>query len=211
MNLDLRRLGGGGAGDPWALPSDLYSQLRAKYMELAGARKCSWAATAVPPMSTGRKRLGDFNSAAAGALVAGKHWRRRRVLYRDRLNRLDAAAGCLEKGGLWAEAIELYEQMANFEKMGDLVHPNRSAGRGPKGMAAGGRKTPGAGDSIGAAEMLETSLQDPNEALEVLAAAWPAFSQAGRCLAAEFALLGRLGRHEAAQLPRGRDSPPAVG
>ena len=60
------------------------------------------------------------------------------MLYRDRLNRLDAAAGCLEKGGLWAEAIELYERMANFEKMGDL-RPNRSAGRSRKSLAASGR------------------------------------------------------------------------
>ena len=54
-------------------------------------------------------------------------------------------------------------------------------------------------DRIAAAKLLETKLKAPDEALAVLAAAWPASSQAGRCLAAEFALLGRLGRHEAAQ------------
>ena len=117
VNFDLRRLGGGGAGDPWELPGDLYAQLRAKYMELAGRE-----------MRLGRYRraayiyahlLGDFTNAAA-ALMAGKHWREAAVLYRDRLKRPEAAAKCLEQGGLWAEAIEFYEQLGDFEKVGDL-------------------------------------------------------------------------------------------
>ena len=87
------------------------SQLRAKYMELAGRE-----------MRLGRYRraayiyahlLGDLTNAAA-ALIAGKHWREAAVLYRDRLKRPEMAAKCLEQGGLWAEAIEFYEQLERF-------------------------------------------------------------------------------------------------
>lgn len=117
VNFDLRRLGGGGAADPWVLPGDLYSRLRAEYMELAGRE-----------MRLGRYRraayiyahlLGDSSNAAA-ALIAGKHWREAAVLYRDKLKRPDQAAKCLEQGGLWAEAIEFYEKLEAFEKVGDL-------------------------------------------------------------------------------------------
>ena len=196
VNFDLRRLGGGRPADPWQLPGDLYAQLRAKYMELAGRE-----------MRLGRYRraayiyahlLGDFTNAAA-ALIAGKHWREAAVLYRDRLKRPEMAAKCLEQGGLWAEAIEFYEQLNDFEKVGDLHAQLDQPEEAEKAWRHAVAKHLDRPDIIAAAKLLETKLKAPDEALEVLAAAWPASSQAGACLAAQFALLGRLGRHEAAR------------
>ena len=195
VNFDLRRLGGGGPADPWELPGDLYVRLRAKYMELAGRE-----------MRLGRYRraayiyghlLGDFTNAAA-ALVAGKHFREAAVLYRDRLDRPEMAAKCLEQGGLWAEAIEFYEQLGDFEKVGDLYSQLEQAEEAEKAWRRAVEKLEGTHDRTAAAKLLETKLKAPDEALAVLAGGWPASPQAGACLAAEFALLGRLGRHEAA-------------
>jgi hypothetical protein len=42
-------------------------------------------------------------------------------LYRDRLKKPLEAAACLQNGGLWAEALELYRQLGEFEKAGDLA------------------------------------------------------------------------------------------
>ena len=135
VNFDLRRLGGGGPADPWELPGDLYSRLRAKYMELAGRE-----------MRLGRYRraayiyahlLGDLTNAAA-ALIAGKHWREAAVLYRDRLKRPDQAAKCLEQGGLWAEAIEFYEQLEAISKKWAISTPSSNSRRRPK-RPGGGR------------------------------------------------------------------------
>jgi tetratricopeptide (TPR) repeat protein len=196
VNFDLRRLGGGGRADPWELPGDLYARLRAKYMELAGRE-----------MRLGRYRraayvyahlLGDLTNAAA-ALIAGKHWREAAVLYRDKLKRPEQAAKCLEQGGLWAEAIEFYEQLGDFEKVGDLHARLEQPEEAEKAWRRAVERQLGRRDSLAAAKLLETKLKAPDEALAVLAAAWPGSSQAGHCLAAEFALLGRLGRHEAAQ------------
>jgi tetratricopeptide (TPR) repeat protein len=196
VNFDLRRLGGGGRGDPWELPYDLYAQLRAKYMELAGRE-----------MRLGRYRraayiyahlLGDVTNAAS-ALVAGKHWREAAVLYRDRLKQPEMAAKCLEQGGLWAEAIEFYVQLEDFEKAGDLYAQLEQPEEAERAWRRAVEKHLTGGDRIAAANLLETKLKTPDEALAVLTTGWPTSSQAGRCLAAEFAMLGRLGRHEAAQ------------
>ncbi len=196
VNFDLRRLGGGARSDPWELPGDLYAQLRARYMELAGRE-----------MRLGRYRraayvyahlLGDFTNAAA-ALIAGKHWREAAALYRDRLKRPEMAAKCLEQGGLWAEAIEFYEQLNDFEKVGDLHAQLDQPEEAAKAWRRAVEKHLERQDRIAAAQLLETKLQSPDEALEVLVTGWHASAQAGACLAAQFALLGRLGRHEAAQ------------
>ena len=196
VNFDLRRLGGGERADPWLLPGDLYARLRAKYMELAGRE-----------MRLGRYRraayiyahlLGDLTNAAA-ALVAGKHWREAAVLYRDKLKRPEQAAKCLEQGGLWAEAIEFYEQLGDFEKVGDLHAQLEQPEEAEKAWRRAVEKHLANRNTIGAADLLEKKLKAPDEALAVLAAGWPGSSQAGACLAAEFTLLLRLGRHEAAQ------------
>ena len=197
VNFDLRRLGGGGPADPWVLPGDLYSRLRAKYMELAGRE-----------MRLGRYRraayiyahlLGDLSNAAA-ALIAGKHWREAAVLYRDKLKRPDQAAKCLEQGGLWAEAIEFYEKLEASSKKSAISTPSSNSRRRPRRPGGGrSRNILTSRDSIAAAKLLETKLKAPDEALKVLSDAWPGSSQAGHCLAAEFKLLARLGRHEAAE------------
>ena len=121
------------------------------------------------------------------------------MLYRDRLKQPEMAAKCLEQGGLWADAIEFYLQLEDFEKAGDLYAQLEQPEEAEKAWRRAVEKHLTGGDRIAAANLLETKLKTPDEALAVLTAGWPTSSQAGRCLAAEFALLGRLGRHEAAQ------------
>jgi tetratricopeptide (TPR) repeat protein len=196
VDFDIRQLGGGRPADPWQLPSDLYTQLRAKYAELAGRE-----------VRLGRYRraayiyahlLGDFTNAAA-ALSAGRHWREAAALYRDRLQRPEMAARCLEQGGLWAEAIEFYEELEDFEKVGDLYAQLEQPKQAEEAWRRAVKMRLADHDHLAAARLLETRLKSPDEALETLAAAWPASAQAGPCLAEQFALLGRLGRHEAAE------------
>jgi tetratricopeptide (TPR) repeat protein len=196
VDFDLRRLGGGSPADPWQLPGDLFLQLRAKYMELAGRE-----------MRLGRYRraayiyahlLGDFTNAAS-ALTAGKHWREAAALYRDRLKRPAMAARCLEQGGLWAEAIEVYAQLEEYEKVGDLYAQLEQTENAAKAWRRAVEKRLADQNLVAAAGLLESKLKAPDEALEILARAWPASPQAGACLAEQFALLGRLGRHDAAE------------
>src|SRR5258708_35552451 len=56
----------------------------------------------------------------------------------------------------------------------------------------------GAGDLVGAAQLLETRLNAVDEALTLLEEAWPRSRQALQCLAAQFVLLGCIGRVDAA-------------
>jgi tetratricopeptide (TPR) repeat protein len=57
---------------------------------------------------------------AASTLRQGKHFREAAVLYKDHLKNLPLAATCLEEGGLYTEAIELYTSLNQHEKAGDL-------------------------------------------------------------------------------------------
>ena len=194
ISFDFSTLGIG--GDHWQMPRDLHLQLRAKYLELAGRE-----------MRLGRYRraayiyahlLGDFTN-AAGALVAGKHWREAAAIYCDRLHRPEEAARLLERGGLWAEAIELYQKQGNHEKVGDLYAQLDQPDEAEKAWRLAVERSLGLSDNIGAARLLETKLKSPDEALFILDLAWPDTPQAAACLAEQFALLARLGRHEAAQ------------
>ncbi|MBI3890569.1 MAG: hypothetical protein HY303_03460, partial [Candidatus Wallbacteria bacterium] len=60
------------------------------------------------------------------------------------------------------------------------------------------------GNLLGAAQLLETKLAAPEEALVLLASGWPASAQASKCLVERLNLLGRLRRHDEALrlLPR---------
>lgn len=195
-NFSLNPMGRGGAADIWDLSSDYRQQLTARYRELANRE-----------MSLGRHRraayifaelLGDFH-AAAGALTEGHHWREAAVLYQKRLNRTQDAVRCLESGGLWNEAIELYIELQEFEKAGDLYLRLEQTDAASVQYRKAVAKSRGKGDLLGSARLLESKLAAPDEALEELDSGWPNSSQASQCLRKSFQLLGRLGRHEAVE------------
>ncbi len=193
----LNAMGGGRPGDPWLIPTDIRQSLQQRYREAANRE-----------LNLGRHRraayifaelLGDYASAAS-ALEQGRCFREAAVLYRDRLNNRQKAAECLEHGGLLSEAIEIYKEMSLFEKAGDLCtildRLDDAAGFYRLQVESYRRRS----DLLPASRLLERKLNAPDEALQLLTAAWPDSKAAGECLLESFQLLGRLARHEEASL-----------
>lgn len=193
-DFSLSRLGGGRPADSWSLDWKTQQDLIAKYRELA-----------VRELRLGRHRraayifaelLGDFR-AAADALAEGRHFREAAVLYREKLKQPMQAASCLEKGGLLLEAIAIYDEEGHFETAGDLYAKIER----PEDAAAMWRKAvkhhEDRGDAIAAGKLLEGKLAAPEEAMALYESTWPWSHQSGPCLDARFALMGRLGRHDA--------------
>ena len=195
VDFNLRKLQGGEPVDSWAFSYDMQQRLQEKYRSAANRE-----------LNLGRFRraayifahlLGDYAS-AANALVQGRHFQDAAVLYRDHLRNQAAAANCLEKGGLLLEAIKIYEQLANFEKVGDLY----SILQRPEQAAIAYRKAVdqhvSQDDILSAAGLLERKLCVPEQALTLLGGSWQASRQSSMVLRAWFDLNGRLGRHAAA-------------
>jgi hypothetical protein len=193
VDFDLGRLGGGQPADPWQVSPQQFEDLRRHYRDLANRE-----------IRLGRHRraayifahLLDDLSAAAGALASGEHWREAAALYRDRLNRPQVAAECLEKGGLWTEAIEAYQVLKDFAKVGDLYQRIDRPEEAAAAFRQAVQKCLAARDYIGASRLLENKLHAPDEAVEQLAAGWPSSSQAALCLQEMFRILGAQGRHD---------------
>ncbi len=195
IDFDLQRMRGGQPADPWDVPFDFQTRLLRMYHELATRE-----------IQLGRHRraayiyaelLGDLRMAAA-TLKAGRHFREAAVLYRQRLAQPEEAARCLEEGGLWIEAIGLYEELGEFEKVGDLYSQLEQPDPAREAYGRAVSKHRRDHDYLTAAKILETKLDDCDGAAECLDAGWPASRQASQCLEALFQLLGRHGRHKAA-------------
>ena len=191
--VDFRLGSSSGPVDDWYVSYQIQQQLTARYRELADRE-----------VRLGRYRraayiyaelLGEMHSAAM-ALRSGRHFREAAVVYRDRLNRPREAAECLESGGLFDEAIEIYEQLEEHETVAriheQLDRPEQAVASYSKAV----EKHRQNGDLLTAAKLLETKLDDSDEALDVLRSGWPASTQARQCLAEEFALLARSGQHD---------------
>ena len=114
------KLGGlntGGPRDNWNLDAQRQIALRQHYLRLANQkiaegdfRKAAYIHAHL---------LGDFHT-AANVLEQGKHFYEAAILYRDHLKDKQRAAQCFEKGGLYTEAIDLYLELGENEKAGDL-------------------------------------------------------------------------------------------
>jgi tetratricopeptide (TPR) repeat protein len=191
---DPRSIGRARPVDGWDV-SSFQEQLAAKYRQAANRE-----------LGLGRYRraayifaqlLGDFG-AAANALRQGRFYREAATLYRDQLKNTGAAAECLEAGGLLLEAVPLYEELGRHEKVGDLYvlleRPDEAREQYRRAVS----DFVGRADLLASAQLLETKLTSPDEALATLESGWPQSHRAGECLRAVFELLGRLGRHEAA-------------
>jgi len=191
-NFNLQRLGGGEPADSWAVPDDVRQRLKELYRQAADRE-----------IALGRFRraayiyahlLADYHS-AANVLVQGRHFREAAVLYKEYLHNPGQAAKCLEAGGLLAEAIEIYWEMQEFEKAGDLYATMGNADAAAAAYQRAVDKCLKSKDHLRAAWLLEYRIQAPDEALEILWNAWPVSPQAPSCLKEHFSLLARQGRH----------------
>ncbi len=196
-DFSFHHLRGGRPTDFWYVPPDYRYQLISRYRDLANRE-----------LQLGRHRraayifaslLSDFDAAAA-ALADGRHWREAAELYHRRLHRPLDAASCLVQGGLWIEAIALYEQVGAFESAGDIYQRlgQLDDARDQYRRAVEQHRT--ADDHLAAAKLLEEKLKSIDEAIAELESAWPESQQALTCLDELFQLWGRAGRHgDAAQ------------
>ncbi len=193
VDYDPSRVGGGGAVDPWDVGWEVRQKLHQRYREAANRE-----------LAIGRHRraayifaqlLGDY-AAAAAALEEGRFYREAAELHRRKLGQPLEAARCLERGGLLDEAAELYAEQEEWEKAGDL---RARLGRKKEAIQAwrcAVEAHRSAEDPLAAARILEEKVRAPEEALGILAVAWPWDTQAARCLEERIDLLGRLGRHD---------------
>ena len=119
-DFNLGGLNTGGPSDNWDLDAQRQVALRQQYLRLANQkiaesdyRKAAYIHAHL---------LGDYHT-AANVLEQGKHFYEAAILYRDHLKDKQRAAQCFEKGGLYVEAIDLYLELGQKEKAGDLyVH-----------------------------------------------------------------------------------------
>ncbi|HEX7375479.1 MAG TPA: hypothetical protein VF278_00125 [Pirellulales bacterium] len=191
----LDRLGGGRAADPWEIEQQQRQALERRYRELANRE-----------MRLGRHRraayifaelLGDL-SAAASALEQGGHDREAAALYRERLGRPLDAARCLERCGSWQEALDIYRDQQQFEKAAELLTRLDRPDEAAVMYRRAADRFVAQGDRPRAAKLLEEKLAAVDEAIKLLAAAWPDTRKAAICLGELFKLFGRHGRHEQA-------------
>ncbi len=111
--------------------------------------------------------------AAAAALLQGKFFVEAAALYRDRIRDPRRAAECLEQGGLLQQAIEIYEDLKMFEQAGTLYerlddHPSASAA-----YQLAVDQLLNAGNISRAADLLESKLKSPDQAIDLLKKSWP--------------------------------------
>ena len=79
----------------------------------------------------------------------------------------DEAARCLEQGGLWTEAIALYEELGEHEKAGDLYWQLDQPDPARQAYRAAVAKILAENDCLAAARVLESKLDVPDEARSV--------------------------------------------
>jgi len=177
---------GGGPADVWNLAPQTQWQLQQKYRDLANreiaAGRFDRAAYIFAEL------LGDWHN-AAGTLARGKRHQEAAHIYLTKLNNKVLAAKCLEDGGLLADAVLLYGELAQHEKCGDLL---RQLGREREAVASYHAAIQGSNDRLHDARILFDKLQQHGLALNVLASGYPGSNQAAECLERQFDYLARL-------------------
>lgn len=196
LNVDFSNMGSGGAADYWDVPYETQLELMNRYRELATRE-----------VQLGRYRraayiyahlLGDF-SAAAQTLKSGRQWREAAVIYKDKLNQPRSAAECLVEGGLWAEAIAEYEELKEYETVGDLHRKLDQEDEAVEAYRRAATQFHHQKLHTSAARILEEKVHATDEAIVELESGWPHSSQARLCLNNLFEIYSRHGLHQLAQ------------
>jgi hypothetical protein len=168
-DFNLGGLNTGGPRDNWELDAQRQIALRQHYLHLANQkiadgdyRKAAYIHAHL---------LGDFHT-AANVLEQGKHFYEAAILYRDHLKDKQRAAQCFEKGGLYTEAIDLYLELGQKEKAGDLytqIDQWTEAEKLYQNCAEEALKT---SNHLEAARIYDHKLKDQNEAKVSLLKGW---------------------------------------
>ncbi|WBO86875.1 hypothetical protein [Hymenobacter yonginensis] len=184
-NFNLGGLGGGGRVDTWNLDA---------YRHNLGLQ---YGAAATREIAAGRFKkaayiyahlLGDYQN-AANALEQGGFYREAAALHKDHLRNLPAAAKCLEHGGLLLEAAEIYTELREHEKAGDLYQLLGQTELAARHYERGVSLFLGNQDHPAAARLLADKLADACRAQTVLLDGWASSKQPEVCLRQYFDVL----------------------
>lgn len=190
VDFSLQRPSAGGPADAWQIEASSLAELQRRYRELANRE-----------IALGRHRraayiyshlLGDDLSAAM-VLRDGGFPREAAALFELRLHDLQAAADCLLRGGLLADAAILMERVGRHEDAGDLRLILRQPDAAHRLYAVALRTRLAREDWLGAALLQIEKLQEVDAGLALLEERFREHRQ-GALLAAQIAILQRLGR-----------------
>lgn len=187
----LDRLGGGRPVSPWVVDWRRQLELSKEYREAANRE-----------LRLGRHRraayifaelLKDYRE-AANVLRQGGYFREASVIYLKYLANKLEAAHCLREGAFLVEAIAIYEQQQHYETVADLFERLGDVGESRRFYRLAASRHLMHGQTVKAAHLLETKLDEPEEAIALLQKTWPQSGDALVCLREEMAVYRRLGR-----------------
>lgn len=176
---------GGGSGTA-VLPDEAFRQLQAQYQQTAQelVRQREYKKAAFIYM----KLLKDYH-AAAQTLEAGGFYQEAGTIYLKYCENKSKAAACFEKGNLVAQAIELYEEMLQHEKAGDLyslLHQTVAAQRCYQKVADGYTQN---NQYIKASLVYKNKMNNQEASQQLLLKGWQLNRDASNCLCSYFAAI----------------------
>ncbi len=195
--LSLRNpvLGAGSGAAPvdnWNLDTQTQWKLHQQYRELAASESAAGRHDRAAYIYG--NLLGLWNQAAQELAAGGRPLEAAR-LYQVKLKNPKAAAECLEKAGLLAEAAALFSELGLHDRAGDLWHRLGRRDEAFREWLAAIKTSP---HRWQAARIIEKKLREPGRAAGLLASGWPGTDEEEECLQKHFELLGRYGATEEA-------------
>ncbi|NVO33091.1 hypothetical protein [Hymenobacter lapidiphilus] len=184
-DFNLGGLGGGSRVDAWNLDAyrhNLGRQYHAAATHEVAAGRFKKAAYIYAHL------LGDYQ-AAANTLDQGGFYREAAALHKDHLHNLPAAAKCLEHGGLLHEAAEIYTELREHEKAGDLYQRLDQTALAARHYERGVSLFLDNQDHPAAARLLAAKLAAADRAQVVLLDGWAGSKQPEVCLRQYFDVL----------------------
>ncbi len=177
-DFNLNNLGGGNRVDGWDLGGHFYV-LQDRY------RKAAEAAIARGDYKKAAyvyaNLLSDFQSAAQ-TLEKGKCYQEAAILYKEHLKNIPAAAACLERGGLITQAIELYDALKSYEKVGDLYEKIEQPTKAKRYYEASIETHAERADFMEIARIEGDKLKENDRAMATLLRGWSKSNQEEKCL-----------------------------
>jgi tetratricopeptide (TPR) repeat protein len=188
--------GGTGPVDEWALDYELQRKLDAEYRRIARREA-----------DLGRYRRAAYiyaqlltdDAAAAAILKEGRHFHEAAVVYERRLKNLAEAADCYERAGAIEKAVELHRSRGDHVAAGDLYARLGREIEAEESYRFAVVQLLAQEERLKAADLLESKLKVPSEAVDVLESAWPSHWSALACGRKLLAITGRIGDEKRAK------------